>query len=56
MNNASRILELLDKKLNSKIELTLYGRAALQLGYDNPRGEYAVTPISTGPLDASIPP
>ncbi len=43
MNNASRILELLDEKLNGKIELTLYGRAALQLGYADPREEYALS-------------
>ncbi len=43
MNNASRILSLLDKNLNTKVELTLYGRAALRLGFDNPRDEYALS-------------
>ncbi len=33
MTNAQRILALLDAKLTSPVELTLYGRAALHLGF-----------------------
>ncbi len=43
MNNAERILTALDLKLNSCIELTLYGRAALFLGFDRPPQEYALS-------------
>lgn len=41
MSNAETILTTLDKRLNAPVELTLYGRAALQLGFPNPRSEYA---------------
>lgn len=41
MSNALTILLALDEKLTSTIELTLYGRAALQLGYDPPLEEHA---------------
>lgn len=41
MNNASRILILLDGYLHAPVELTLYGRAALQLGFSSPRPEFA---------------
>ena len=41
MNNAERILHLLDRKLEHDVELTLYGRAALQLGFDSPPDEFA---------------
>ncbi|MBP7830658.1 MAG: hypothetical protein KA248_12150 [Kiritimatiellae bacterium] len=41
MNNASRILALLDGYLDSSVELTLYDRAALQLGFSSPRPEFA---------------
>ena len=43
MNNVTLILNLLDEKLNSKVELTLYGRAALQLGFEKPLEEHALT-------------
>ena len=40
-NNAARILEALDGHLDSAVELTLYGRAALQLGFADPLDEFA---------------
>lgn len=41
MSNAERILRALDELLNSPVELTLYGRAALQLGFSDPPQQYA---------------
>ncbi len=43
MNNAEIILACLDQKLNARIELTLYGRAALLLGFECPPDEYALS-------------
>ncbi len=43
MNNVTLILNMLDEKLNSEVELTLYGRAALQLGFEKPLEEHALT-------------
>lgn len=43
MTNAQRILASLDAKLNSPVEMTLYGRAALQLGFAEPPQEYALS-------------
>jgi hypothetical protein len=43
MINALRILRALDERLNTNVELTLYGRAALQLGFDDPPTEYAMS-------------
>ena len=43
MTNAQRILDGLDKKLTSRVELTLYGRAALQLGFEHPMEEHALS-------------
>lgn len=43
MNNAKRILTALNSKLNSCVELTLYGRAALFLGFENLPQEYALS-------------
>jgi hypothetical protein len=40
MNNAERILAELDARLNTEVELTLYGRAALSLGYPSPPPEF----------------
>ncbi len=34
--NAITILRALDERLDTEVELTLYGRAAIQLGYRNP--------------------
>jgi hypothetical protein len=41
MSNAERVLRALGARLNRVVELVLYGRAALQLGFPNPPGEYA---------------
>jgi hypothetical protein len=41
LSNAALILRALDEALNAPVELTLYGRAALQLGFENPPDEYA---------------
>lgn len=41
MSHADRILTALDEHLDSTVELTLYGRAALQLGFANPPPEFA---------------
>lgn len=43
MNNAEIVLNALDQALTSNVELTLYGRAALQLGFDRPLPEFAVS-------------
>ena len=43
MTNAQRILALLDVRLTSKVELTLYGRAALHLGFPDAPKEYALS-------------
>lgn len=39
--NARRILDTLDQLLDAKVELTLYGRAALHLGFPNAPEEMA---------------
>lgn len=36
MDNASIILQTLDRHLDHPVRLILYGRAALQLGFDDP--------------------
>ena len=36
MDNASLILQTLDEHLDHSVRLVLYGRAALQLGFENP--------------------
>jgi hypothetical protein len=41
VSNAELILHALDELLDAPAELTLYGRAALQLGFANPPAEYA---------------
>ena len=43
MSPAKRILAALDGKLNCAVELTLYGRAAIQLGFDKPPAEAALS-------------
>lgn len=43
MNNAEMILNSLNRRLTSQIELTLYGRAALFLGFEQPQNEYALS-------------
>jgi hypothetical protein len=41
VNNAERILSALDDKLNTTVELTLYGRAAFVLGFKDAPEEFA---------------
>src|SRR5712671_2626046 len=41
MDNASRILRKLDEHLDHPVRLVLYGRAALQLGFENPPSDVA---------------
>ncbi|MBT7065316.1 MAG: hypothetical protein HN919_03360 [Verrucomicrobia bacterium] len=43
MTNAERILTLLDTQLTSRVELTLYGRAALHLGFSDAPKEHALS-------------
>lgn len=43
MTHALTILNALDLRLNAPAELTLYGRAALQLGFRHPPAEYALS-------------
>lgn len=43
MSHAELILRQLDSRLNAPVELTLYGRAALQLGFADPLPEYALS-------------
>lgn len=43
MTNAQRILTLLDAQLTSQVELTLYGRAALHLGFPEAPREHALS-------------
>ena len=42
-SNAHRILTALGARLNADVELTLYGRAALHLGFPNPPAEFALS-------------
>ncbi len=43
MSNAERLLTRLDALLEADVDLTLYGRAALLLGYPAPKPEYALS-------------
>lgn len=43
MSNAERLLRRLDELLDVNVDLTLYGRAALLLGYPDPKREYALS-------------
>jgi len=43
MTNAEKILSRLDEKLDSEIDLTLYGRAALHLGFKDAVDEHALS-------------
>jgi hypothetical protein len=43
MNNPLRILQTLDRHLTAPAELTLFGRAALALGYPGSPAEFAAT-------------
>ncbi len=40
MSNSAKLLKRLDELLDSPVELTIYGRAALELGFQNPKPEY----------------
>lgn len=42
-SNAEKILKALDTHLNSVVELVLYGRAALFLGFPDPPHEFALS-------------
>ena len=43
MTNAAKLLAAVDQRLSGRVELTLYGRAALQLGFSNPPLDYALS-------------
>ena len=43
MTNAGLLLTAVDDRLSGNVELTLYGRAALHLGFPNPPKEYALS-------------
>ena len=43
MTNAEKLLAAVDEGLSGTVELTLYGRAALHLGFPNPLPEYALS-------------
>lgn len=43
MNNPLEILKTLDRHLQKPVELTIFGRAALVLGFANPLPEYGAT-------------
>lgn len=43
MTNAVKLLGALDQRLTNPVELTLYGRAALHLGFASPPTEYALS-------------
>ena len=43
MTNAERLLGAVDERLSCSVELTLYGRAALHLGFPNPPHDYALS-------------
>ena len=43
MDNATRILQKLDEHLDHPVRLILYGRAALQLGFENPPPDVAAS-------------
>jgi len=40
VNHAATILGALDRNLRSPVELSLFGRAALSLGFENPPDEF----------------
>jgi hypothetical protein len=51
LDNPTRILQALDTHLGSAVELTLIGKAALWLGFDDPPDDYG----STLDVDAVVP-
>ncbi len=53
MDNPTQVLTTLDRRLDHPVPLVLYGRAALCLGFDSTRSEFATTQDVDGiiPLD-----
>ncbi len=53
MDNPTQVLTTLDRRLDHPVSLVLYGRAALCLGFDSSRREFATTQDVDGiiPLD-----
>jgi len=51
ISNPEKILRILDSKLTKPMELTIYGRAALALGFAHPKADF----LSTKDVDAVIP-
>lgn len=43
MTNAEKLLAAVDERLSDRVELTLYGRAALHLGFQDPPPDYALS-------------
>lgn len=43
MDHPSRVLSTLDRHLDHKVSLVIYGRAALCLGFDHPLPEFSLT-------------
>ena len=43
MTNAEKLLAALDQRLSGRVDLTLYGRAALHLGFPHPPPDYALS-------------
>ena len=43
VTHAEKLLAAVDERLDASVELTLYGRAALHLGFPNPPPEYAMS-------------
>jgi hypothetical protein len=55
MNNPLEILRTLDGHLSKPIELTLFGRSALALGYSDPPPEYGATLDVDGIIPVTAP-
>lgn len=55
MNNPLEILRTLDGHLTKPVELTLFGRSALALGYPDPPPEYGATLDVDGIIPAGMP-
>ena len=53
MDNPTRVLTTLDRHLNHEVSLVIYGRAALCLGFDQPREEFANTEDVDGTIRLS---
>jgi len=55
MNNPFEILRTLDRHLTKPVELTLFGRSALALGYPDPPPEYGATLDVDGIIPVATP-